>query len=157
MKKTNACKIYHSYSCVDVGLYIGTDMTVYELADIIVGLQFYIEDNTKHGEHTCITEEMAVYLLCNHFNCEEYDKDNLCQLESYDDTEKDLVESQWIDLYGDREIRCGITKRDECKEKIKPYAETDYIKKLCRYYDDDAAFSKSPYDMLTPLQILEKY
>lgn len=64
----NVHKIHHSFACDDTGsIYIATNLSVEEVADLIIGLEFYIETHSKYGERSCITEEMAGYFLCEFY------------------------------------------------------------------------------------------
>lgn len=152
----NVYKIYHTYSSTYDGIYVESDMDINEVADIVIGLQFYIEDFTKHGAHACITEEMAVYLLCEFFNCERYNTGNLYLHKFYDTDTDDLAEILWIDLYSDREHRCGKDYKKYI-DRIKPYVRSEYITKLCSFFNDGDIFKKSKYSMLTPQEIIKKY
>lgn len=152
----NVYKIYHCYSTKEDALYIETDMSAEEVANILVGLQFYTEDFTEHGEHTCVTEAQASYFLCNCLDCTEYAVSELPKLEFYDVDEEDLHMIDWIDMYSEREHRCG-TDYKKYIELIKPYLETEYLVKLRAFFNDNSVFDMAPYKMLSPQEIMEKY
>ena len=104
----NVYKIHHSFACDDTGsIYIATNLSVEEVADLIIGLEFYIETHSKYGERSCITEEMAGYFLCEFYGAILVSRERLSKLNEYDKEEEDITSEYWIDLYGDREKRCG--------------------------------------------------
>lgn len=150
-------KICHSYACDDSGsVYLESPMDVSSTADIIIGLQLYIEDNTKYGEHSFITEEMAQYLMCNFFHCRPVERNKIRECREYSEEDGDIPWTNHIDLYADREERCG----KGYGKYLKPIVlrkDTDFIKKLCAFYNDDAVFDHEPVHLLSVEEILEKY
>lgn len=148
-------KITHTYSVTEQeSRYIETVLSAKRVADIVTGLQFYLEDNSKHGMKLCITEDMASYLLCNFFYCRAVKRDELCQSGDYEPGIDDIPEQFHIDLYTEREARCG-----EDYQKYEVYIElianSSFIKSLCSYFDDDTAFKKL-WDENAPMLSLEE-
>lgn len=141
-------KLDHYYNTSHKGIFIESDMKFKEITDIIIGLQFYTEDFTKHGEHSCLTEEMVAYFLCEYYNCKNYDYYNM--------DIKDKKKYTKIDLYSEREYRCGDNYKQYI-ELIKPYFNTEYIKKISLYFNDDSIFNQHCLEMLSPEEILKKY
>ena len=150
-------KIVHLYAKSDEGsVYVESDLGIHEVADIIIGLEFFIEDHTKYGENSFVTEEMGAYLLCNFFGCKQVDRNDIRNYKEYDTQIQDIPDIYHIDLYSEREIRCGeyYEKYEECIEAIK---DSEYIRKLCAFYDDDRVFGTSVVRIISSKDILEKY
>ncbi|MDO4469855.1 MAG: hypothetical protein Q4C84_08430 [Bacillota bacterium] len=157
--ETNAKNIYkidYAYANDSSSVYIETDMDEKEVADLIIGLEFYIEEYTKYGEHECITDEMAVYFLCKFYNAVIFDSERIHELDTYDEEMQDIDENFQIDLYQEREMRCDSGYKKYI-EKIRSHLETNYVKKLCAFYNDDMIFGKYPHKYLSVTEILKKY
>ena len=130
-------KIYHTYA-IDKekqAKYIETDMDQEEAANLVVGLQFYIEDHTVEGAHSTITEDHACYLLCHFFGCkestaEQWNEENMDRLDDYDD-------DCCIDLFSEREFRCGLPEYYE--RPIVIIKNTPFIKAICAYFDSPSS------------------
>jgi len=158
----NVYKIYHSYTD-NRGVYIAIDNnSVDEVADLIVGLEFYIEMHAKYDEYAYITVEMAVYFLCKFHGAILVDQEMLSEFKEYDEEAEDVEFEYWIDLYEEREQRCGPDFHKYI-DKIEEYTETEYVKKLCAFFTDDTIFnddtvySSSVIRFLSVEEIMENY
>lgn len=138
-------------------VYLFTDMNPDEIADIYCGFEFYIELNTQYGMESVIDVDVAAYLLCSLFGCTVFDKKKLSSLDLYNTKTRDLAETEWIDLYDERERRCA-SYVDRCIQKIQKYTDDDFFRKLCAYFDSEEVHT-APVGtgFLSPEEIMEKY
>ena len=173
-KRMGCVKIYHAYS-KDIerdAVYIETDMSSEDVADIVIGLQFYIEENTTNGSNCCITQEMAAYMMTEYFGCRLIPKDSLpndlplrrykgegcedfnydCDICGFDPCWLPCRENS-VDLYSDRESRLGHSVHAKCMKKVEHLEGTEFLTKLCRYYDNEEPWGNE----LTVKEILELY
>lgn len=150
------CKICHPYAVSDKSsVYIETTKGTSEIADIVVGLQFYLEENTKYGDCYDITPEIAAYMLCEFFNCKLVDKSEIEKFKEYDSDIGDVNDCYTIDLHSDREHRCGKNYKQYIT-KISKITHTEFVKALCSFFDDGSLF-EPPMKVWTMQDILAKY
>lgn len=156
-------KIYHKYSC-DVeadAVYVESDLPQTRLADLVIGLQFFVEDNTRCGRSSCITEGMASYLLCNFFDCKPSGKAEWLRLvkgviskkvtgagrdRGATDVERvkdDVMPKYCIELVGEREQRAGPHYK-RYKVPIRKLNNTKYIRALRAFFDAEDCFKTAP-------------
>ena len=133
-------------------IYIKSDMSKEEICDIIVGLQFYLEDNTIFGTHIFIHENIMSYLMCEFFSCKLATKKDIIFSKGYNKEYNDITKSNHINIYNERDKRCGSHYKDY-EENILHLKDSKFIQKLCTYYNDESVLKK----YLTTEQILEKY
>ncbi len=152
----NIYKLCFPYSKKD-SIYLSSDMNKEQIADIYVGFEFYMEEHTKYGDCSVIDVDVAAYLLCDLFGCSVFDKEYLHLLGSYDSKAKDLRESVWIDLYEERERRCG-EGHERYIQNIMEYTETEFVRKLRAYFDSEDVYKKPVgTGFLSPEQIMTRY
>lgn len=152
----NVYKLCFQFSGKDP-VYISTDMSLEEVADIYVGFEFYIEFNTRYGDENVINEEVAAYLLCNICGCSVYDEKKLHLLNKYDPETADLNETEWIDLFDERERRC-CPDYEQYIQKILKYKDAEFFRKLCAYFDSEEIHARPlGTDTLSPEEIAKKY
>ncbi len=152
----NVYKLCFPYTKKD-SVYLSTDMSKEQAADIYVGFELYIETNTKYGDCSVIDIDVAAHLLCDLFGCSVFNKENLHLLGSYDPKQKDLTEDCWIDLYEERERRCG-EGYERYIQNIMEYTDTEFVRKLCAYFDSEDVYQMSAESgFLSPEQIMEWY
>lgn len=152
----NVYKLCLGYSGKDA-VYISTDMSLDEVADIYCGFEFYIELNTRYGLESEIDIDVAVYLLCSIFGCTVFDKKKISSLDKYDAEMNDLAESEWIDLYDERERRCG-SDDDKYVQQILQYTGNEFVRKLCAYFNSEEVHTRpAGTDFLSPEEIMMKY
>ncbi len=152
----NIYKLNHPYIQHEA-VYLSTDMERERVADIYAGFEFYIELNTRCGNESVIDESVAAYLLCSLFGCTLYDKSKLPLLDQYDSKIQDIAESEWIDLYEEREARC-VSKCEQYIQKILSYTDTEFIRKLCAYFNNEEMHTRSSgVVFLSPSEIIMKY
>ncbi len=152
----NVYKLFYPFSGKEE-VYLSTDMNPDEVADIYCGFEFYIELNTRYGMESVIEEDVAAYLLCSLFGCTVFDKKNLSSLDLYNAKTRDLAETEWIDLYDERERRCAWNV-DRCIQKIRKYTDDEFVRKMCAYFDsEDVPTRPAGTDFLSPEEIMVKY
>lgn len=83
-------------------------------------------------------------------------RERLSKLNEYDKEEEDITSEYWIDLYGDREKRCGPDFHKYI-DKIEEYTETEYVKKLCAFFSDDTIFCSHIIREFSVKKIMENY
>lgn len=107
----------------------------------------------------CVTEDIVSYMLCNFFNCRAVKRDELYHRDDYEPSINDIPEQFHIDLYTEREARCGEDYQ-KYESHIEPIVNSQFIKSLCAYFDDDVAIKKmwnQKAPMLSPGEILRNY
>ena len=152
-------KIGYPYPNDQTPQYVETSLPAEKVADILIGLEFYLEDNTKYGMNLAITEEMAAYLLCKFFDCRTVEKEQIGKSKWYDADIEDIAEIMHIDLFAERERRCGDAYQ-KYEANIESIKETKFVKALCSYFNDDIAFKKiwnENAHMLSSVEIMQKY
>ncbi len=137
-------------------IYLSTDMSKEEIGDLYAGFWFYVEANSFYGEECMLDIDMTAYLLCSLCGCTVYDSKKLYLLNKYDSEQKDLRESERIDLWDERDRRWA--DREPYIQKVMKYADAEFVRKLCAYFDSDA-FHEQPLGsgLLSPEQIMEWY
>jgi|GEM_PF-5897534 len=117
-------------------------MTIKEVEDLCVGLEFYIEDYSRYGNDYCVSEDVRARFLCEFYGC------TLVEACTYDDK---------IDMYSARERRCG-SDYHKYIDKIQEHLNSDFVRKLKAYYDDEQIFeAQSVNDDLTADEIMARY
>lgn len=122
-------KISHFYSLdkEKESRYIETDMSMDEAANIVIGLQFFIEENTTYGSIGTVDENTAQEFLCQFFGCSPVTRQEW-KLQGN-------KRSHTIDLYMERERRVG-----QCAEMcahIEPYRDTPFMQTLMAFFENE--------------------
>lgn len=150
------CKIYHQYYESQEPIYIETQKDMKELADAIVGLQFYIEDHTKYGPNNTITLEMAAYMLCEYFECKIVPKELISKYDEYDEDIDDVDDIYEIELYHERELRCGKDYKLYIL-KLSGILRTEFMKSLYAFFNNAEIFENGLASEWNVDDILAKY
>lgn len=136
-------KIYHSFDInSDDSRYIISKLSQKELSDLLIGFQFYFETTTRFGIYETISNTTAAWFLCTYYHCKEISKNEIINAVNYDFDLGDIDENDWIDIYYEREKRCG-KNYDKYIKKIQPNNKSNDFYKYCKLFDIDA----SKYDL----------
>lgn len=121
--------------------YVESELQQPQVADLVVGLQFFLEDNCSNTDN--FNEEMASYLLCNFFGCKKVDKAAWTRFSQSLDEDEIAEEWYYVDLFCDREERCGPDYK-QYQAPIENLKDTKFIKALCAFFNSEESSHASP-------------
>ena len=145
----NTFAVYPSYYyCEEEDLkehiaYITTSMDLSTLEDVIAGIYFYLEDCTQYGVYACapgFMGDVILYILYNYFYCHK----------GYPD-----IKTRELCLYDTKAGR--YERRINCMRPVLDISDYPFMRKVCRFFNDESAFEKPLIRILTPQEIIARY
>lgn len=123
--------------------YIESALPQQQLEDVLIGLEFYMEDHCEDIEFCGLAEDYAAYFLTEFFDCKN-------STEQAWDEQGD--ERRVINLFTAREQRCGPGYK-KYVDPILTFESTEFIQAYL-------AFCKSPsadYEKFSAEELIQKY